>query len=521
MTNIKNLIKIYFKQLLTQTYNINKKSNNKRTISVVLIWALVVAAFVYYSYSIARGVQALSNSILPFAGVVTTTMFLTAFMIYELNSLMFNKKDYEILTPLPIKSKEIVIAKFITVYLFSLIATFIILLPFIVLYFIYEAINVWLVIATVIVCLILPIIINFISSLIVVLINIIANKFKNREKVSSAFQFVFLIVFLMGISVVSNELYTYILNNGINVLFAILFFYASPFHMIFASSQYLYILVYLLLGIICLALCIYILTKTYYYINEKLLNIKSNKKRKPIYFKQTKLFNVLIKNEAKRYFSCGVWVANSFIGVLIVLISSISLCIANVPEYALNMQNVLYVSVALFSLSMSATTSVSINMEGNKFVSNKSLPISFNQIVLSKITFNILLVLPFALLSVIIFSIGNFVSALTFVLLLLLVTVEVFATSFLGMFINLCLPKLNWTNEMVAVKQSGSLGLYLLIIFVLTLVPMFIFMMVDSTLLTIPLLLIEIVYLSIFGVALIVSVILLFTIGKKKYAKIS
>lgn len=106
--------------------------------------------------------------------------------------------------------------------------------------------------------------------------------------------------------------------------------------------------------------------------------------------------------------------------------------------------------------SMNLFTAPSISLEAKTLWLLQSLPVSAWKVLQSKIKLHLWLTLPCALLCMLVlnfvFSTGWLLGLLT---LLLCISFALFC-AVLGLAINLKMPKLDWTNEIVAVKQSGS-----------------------------------------------------------------
>jgi ABC-2 type transport system permease protein len=92
----------------------------------------------------------------------------------------------------------------------------------------------------------------------------------------------------------------------------------------------------------------------------------------------------------------------------------------------------------------------------------KSLPIKAETVMLSKMLFNLVLTIPFALFALFMSSIAFGFSALNVVLMILFIISFASTFSILGSVINLHFPKFEYINETEVVKQSigALLGLF-------------------------------------------------------------
>lgn len=108
----------------------------------------------------------------------------------------------------------------------------------------------------------------------------------------------------------------------------------------------------------------------------------------------------------------------------------------------------------------------------------KSLPVKFRQFIGTKLLFSILINLPFVFASIIIFVSIISCSFDQIVIMILTSIIFVLLSSMIGILANLKWPKLEWNNEVVAVKQGLSVFVTLilnLILVVITLIPYILF----------------------------------------------
>ena len=166
---------------------------------------------------------------------------------------------------------------------------------------------------------------------------------------------------------------------------------------------------------------------------------------------------------------------------------------------------------------MSAMTLISccsISLEGRYLWILKSTPVSTNKILLSKSLVNIVIFVPVQLITSLCLAIVFEASAIDFILFLILPMLSNLILSFGGTYINLLLPKLTWENEAQVVKQGMSVLVTMLIGFVITLIP------VVFTLCGLSITLSGLISLGAYLLIFILTLILLFVDGKKKFEKL-
>lgn len=169
----------------------------------------------------------------------------------------------------------------------------------------------------------------------------------------------------------------------------------------------------------------------------------------------------LCRKEFRRYFASSIYVSNTLIGPILGCVISGALLFTG-PE---RIKEILPVPVDLagtapFLLTgtfcMMTTAATSVSMEGKNWWLVKSLPLPTKTILDAKILMNLILVLPFYLLSEVFLILalrpgiqeGFWLAVIPAVILL-------FACIY-GITINLHFPVMDWENEVSVVKQSAS-----------------------------------------------------------------
>ena len=105
---------------------------------------------------------------------------------------------------------------------------------------------------------------------------------------------------------------------------------------------------------------------------------------------------------------------------------------------------------------MMTTTATSISMEGKNWWILKSLPLTTKNILDGKILMNLLLLLPFYLLSELFLIVALKPGAGELLWLLLIPAVIILFSCVYGIAVNLRFPVLVWESEVRIVKQSAS-----------------------------------------------------------------
>ena len=176
----------------------------------------------------------------------------------------------------------------------------------------------------------------------------------------------------------------------------------------------------------------------------------------------------LFKREWKRYVQSPIYVMNTCIGPLMLFIGAIvALVKSSELEPMVNMiggeMTMLLLAISMAALLMMITTSCcSISLEGKYLWISKSLPVSTMDLFKSKLMLSVVVEYPLALVSLIMYGIAlkiDITSLVLYAIFLLLVSMY---ASFLGLIVNLHLPKLDYLNEAAVVKQSAATSVSML-----------------------------------------------------------
>ena len=183
-------------------------------------------------------------------------------------------------------------------------------------------------------------------------------------------------------------------------------------------------------------------------------------------------FRALVRKEAGRYFSSGIYVSNTIIGPVILVAMSIALCfispgelLKKVGELPADIIYVLMPFLLSLPVCLMSITASSVSLEGRNWWIVKSLPISAREILNAKLAFALLVFLPFYVLSELILLFSTYISPAIRMWIIILPFIYIVFGAVWGLFINLKLPKLHWGNDTEVVKQSAAVGVSMLAIF--------------------------------------------------------
>lgn len=532
MTNIINLTKIYFYEIFGSLFS---KVSKKRKVAskglFVALFAMLIFGLVCFnmfvsfdSMSAVLTLGGMGNYILYYAAIYFNMIGLM-FLSYETQDLFFKTKDYNLLSSMPIKSYQIIISKIFTLLLISYLFELAVMIPAYVVYFGIVGFSAWALVLGIICFFALPVYLIFFSTVFAWLINLIATKTRNKQKTNMSLTIVFMFIVLILFLVVNFIGLDEIIKVGgvpaiLNWIFptTTLMFYGVD------GASLLYVGLNVLVNLVLFAISVLLLAKFYFSINQGYINkAKALKVKKQENFEVKSVFARLFNMEVKNFLDKPIYIFNSIFGMALLLIGVVGVPIYyynNLATFALIPKEMAVFIAAMMPSSLTlltATSCSSISLEGQAIYFKKSLPISFGQIAWSKILLNLVLGLPiilFYLATIPIMMDFNFVFV-DYVLVLFSPIISLLFVSIFGLLVNLWLPKLNWTNVVSVVKQSGAVMVTVLFGVVIASFVFSVFFAANIN----PTLFLAI-YLAVISLLTILVYALLMTLGKKLYNKL-
>lgn len=176
---------------------------------------------------------------------------------------------------------------------------------------------------------------------------------------------------------------------------------------------------------------------------------------------QTPLLFALCRREFRRYFASGVYVSNTILGPVLGTVLSAAVFFTGVDRitallpFPVDIPGLLpFLVAAVFC--MMPPVAVSVSMEGKHWWVLKSLPLRTRDILDAKVLMNLLLMLPFFLVSEVFLTLALRPGIPALLWQLLIPGVSAVFSCVFGIWVNLRLPVLDWQNEVSVVKQSAA-----------------------------------------------------------------
>lgn len=476
--------------------NMNLGSDNKKRAKTIAVWLVLIAAFAPTIGMIMEAISTAYNllsqinqeGLIMAFGISFVSIFIFFFGIfYSLNVLYFTK-DIESLLPLPLKPSEILGAKFTVALLYEYLTELLMFLPILIVYglkssasFIYYSYGL-------IIFLMLPLAPLGLTSVLNMIIMSFTNigKHKDRLRIISGIVVMFIAIganiFMQKLGISSNnpDQMMKMITSGNNSLVNLSnkLFPGSSIAakaLIFSSSTqgllnlFLYIIITLIVVFTLLALGEKLYFRGVVGISETFSKrkeissvqlSKSSKKKSPLM--------TLIARELKILFRTPVYFMNciimNFLWPVFLLLPMITQpdLLRDLQKFAATIRDPgissiivgMVLALGIFLGSSNTITATSISREGQNIFISKYIPVDYTTQLAAKILAGMIM----GLVSIIVMLLTAellFKAPLYLAVISLIISIPgILFSCIVGLLIDLNSPKLNWDNEVKAVKQN-------------------------------------------------------------------
>lgn len=468
----KRLIQLFFKENFSFRrflgFDYKKEKGKTILITAAILYAMVafIGSFGYMFFDLGKILNEINQTqiILSFITVYAIGMAMM-FVLFRADGMIFHAKDYEILAPLPIPSKSILFAKLSVLYVMTTTFSVIISLPMAFGYFYWQGISLLGLLFYIIGLLFIPLIPMVLMSFISLLVANISKRFRASKIVSIILLFAFFIgIFAMSFSI--NDVEQNPLTGQIDFLSGLSKYYLPiKWYMNAVHHHQILDFLYLMIShLVIFVLYFLLIGPLVHKTNQNQSQMRAYKQRKVIRYDSNSIYQTLINKEFKKFFGITLYAVNSGLGPVILIVLSIaslfyqdkiSVTLTEVVGIGLE-REVMLLLVMGFCIAMTYTPAISLSLEGKNFWIVKSLPIKAKTLMMSKVLFNLLLIVPIVIISLLTLGFVLNIDAITITLMLLLLIGFASLMSFLDAIFNLYVPKFNFKNEVEVIKQSAS-----------------------------------------------------------------
>lgn len=444
------------------------KKAKRKSLGLLAVWILLLAILVFYVGGLTCGLIYLGlEEAVPAYLITISSLLIFVFGILKAGSVLFRKEGYDILCALPVSDSAVVISRLLKMYVEDLLMVLAVLLPGLSVYAWQIRPDMRFYLAVISGIWSIPFLPITASVFIGTLITGISSRMRRKSLIAAGLSILAVLGLMYGscrLSAIEGSVSLDMLKNLSGIVM-------TQLERIYPPAIWLGMAIIrgdALKSAGCTALSFAVFAAAAAGISLFFRNICQNlfgSTAKHNYqigeLKADAVLSALCKREFRRYFSSSVYVTNTIIGPILGCVLSGALLVTG-PEKLQSLfpipidlgRAIPFLTAGVFS--MLTTTATSISMEGKNWWIVKSLPLSVKNILDAKILMNLLLLLPFYLLSelLLIFALRPGAGEL-FSLVLIPAVVLLFSCVY-GITINLHFPVLEWENEVRIVKQSAS-----------------------------------------------------------------
>ncbi len=473
-TKIWTQIKILTKLELCNLYGLNTfrfsrdKKAKRKFLGLFAAWALVAAMLVFYVGGLTYGLIYLGlEEVVPAYLITISSLLIFAFGMLKEGSIIFRREGYDILCALPVNNGGVVVSRLIRIYVENLLMTLAVLLPGIAVYvwnlhpgagfYVTALLGIWSI----------PFLPMTAALFIGTLITGISSRMRHKSLIAAILSVLTVLGILYGSSRLSSmegNIEPEMLKKLSASVMGILGKVYPPAVWLGANITQGNIWGCALCAALSLAVFAAAgmgVSLCYQKICQGLYSSAAKHNYKMGTLKAGSVLSSLCMREFKRYFSSSIYVTNTIIGPVMACVFCAALLFTGIEKLKglwllpFDIEELIPFGIA-GTFCMMTTTSTSISLEGKSWWIVKSLPLSVKNILDAKILMNLLLLLPFYLLSELFLLLALKPDAQELLWLLLIPAAIILFSCVYGITVNLYFPVLEWENEVRIVKQSAS-----------------------------------------------------------------
>ncbi len=395
---------------------------------------------------------------------VTLGVFGSVFSTY---SSLYQAKDNDLLLSMPVPVNSVLFVRLAGVYVMGLMYSLLVMIPAVIVYLINTPFQ----ILSLLFCILIPVVLSvFVLSLSCVLgwlVAMVSSKLKNWKIITVFLSLGFIAVYYCFCGNMNSLLQSILhdpadLGNKVKGFLYPLYQMGKAF-----EGNVLSMLIFTGIIFAIFAVVYYVLHRSFLRLatanlgNKRVIYIHKKRECRSI-------ASALCTKEFRRFIGSVNYMLNSGLGLVFMIVAGVFLIIKQEEVFVIReflgdegLLALIACAGICIMISMNDMTAPSISLEGKNLWILQVLPVPAWQVLCAKLSAHLMLsVIPTALLIICIFIVLQ--ASIPYIL-LISITVVLFSVlmAVLGLVLNLKMPNLNWTNEVIPIKQSASVGLTL------------------------------------------------------------
>lgn len=427
--------------------------------------------FSFVSYSICQPFYSAGMGWMYFTLMGLLAIVLGAFgSVFNTFSGLYLSKDNDFLLSLPIPIKYILISRLMSVYIMGLMYSALVIVPAAIVYWIVVPIGAGAVIGSIILTVLISVIVMILSCLLGWVVAKISLKLKNKSFITVLAALVFIgayYFFYFKAQSMIQELVTNAAVYGTKIKGA-----AYPLYMFgrIGEGDPIAIVVFTAAVAVIFVLMWIILSRSFIGIATS-----TGKTEKKVYTRTESRVKsksaALLSKEFTRFTSSPNYMLNCGFGVLFIFAVGVALIIkgADVVELLNGMFGaqtgvipIFFCTILIMCFSMNDTAAPSVSLEGKNLWLMQSLPVDPWQVLRAKVEMQIILSAVPTVFTLICAAFTLKLSLPEVMMTAVCALLAIVMLSLFGLMLGLKMPNLTWSNEIIPIKQSGSVMIALL-----------------------------------------------------------
>lgn len=466
----KTLFKKQMMELFSFFWQDRKKNKNRTGISLILsiilylgIFGMLAVMFYFVADLLCEPLATANMSWLYFLLTGIIGVIMGAFgSVFNTYASLYSAKDNDFLLSMPISPSEILLVRLSGVYAMGLLYEMLVMIPVLVKYYITVKPDFIAVICSILVTLVLSVFVLILSAVLGWAVALISVKTKHKSLVTVVLSLAFIVGYYYLYGKAAQYLQDIvadpqILGNKIRGRFSPLY------RMGLAAAGDLVSLLWFSAVILGLFAIVYLVLEKSY---MKMVTANKGEKKAKYREKQTSVCsadNALLGKEFRRFLSSPNYMLNCGLGIILMIVVAVALLVkadtvriilAEVFGEKNDMIFLIAAAAGCIMTSMNDMTAPSVSLEGKNLWLLQVFPVSSWQVLMAKVKMHLILTLIPAGIMVISLEVVLQPSLVFAVLIPLAVASYILFMALFGLSMNLKMPNVTWTNEIVPIKQS-------------------------------------------------------------------
>ena len=470
---LKTLLKKNFFELF-RSYFYDAKKNRMRSKGAIVAWfifffvvifGILGVTFAFMSFGLLEGLEPVGMDWLFFLIMGGVALLLGTFgSVFSTYSSLYLAKDNDLLLSLPVPVRTIIVSRLASVYLMGAMYTAAALIPALLVYWLMTGLTFAKVVCGILLFVIVSVFVLLLSVLLGWVVAKISVKLKNRSFITVLIALLFMGVYYF-FYFKAREILEVLIRNaqsyGEKIRGA-----AYPLYLFgkIGTGDWLAAAIFTALAAVLFVLVWIIISRSFIKIATA-TGAVVKKKYVEKTAKEKSAFGAFLGKEFKRFTTSPNYMLNCGLGIIMIPAAGIAMLIfgkviTEVTEQIFpgitGVWAVLFVTALLFMSSMIITAAPSVSLEGKSIWIPQSLPVDVRIPIRAKAAVQFILAgIPMLFASVCV-AIAVREPVWVRILIVLAALSHTLFSALYCTFLNLKMPLLNWTNEIVPIKQSGA-----------------------------------------------------------------